>query len=399
MRAELSVAFVCAVEQAAPFTGGDAGAMGFGGGQGAVGGYDPQGVSGYGTQGAGGYGEHEGAGGVPSYGSYGGHDGSYGGYDAQGAGGYGDTFAGGMMYDQGGGQVGDQGMYYDQNAFSDQFGGMGLGHADGGMDDGAGMGGRGGGYFGRGGGKGYGGKGYGGKGYGGKGYGGRGYGGKGYGGKGYGGKGYGGKGHGGKGYGKGGGEYFDDGNVGGGYGGYPPHMGGYPPRDDERERERARNGVRGLRWGGAGGQMGPIVHTPEVRRLMETINPAHFELAPKLARFFIIKSYSEDDVHKAIKYGVWASTDTGNRRLDQAYRETGSKGPLYLFFSVNASGQFSGMAQMESALDYTKKFGVWAQDKWSGTFLLKWTFIKDIPNSRASARAARPEPHAPHASG
>lgn len=37
---------------------------------------------------------------------------------------------------------------------------------------------------------------------------------------------------------------------------------------------------------------------------------------------------------------------------------------------------------MESALDYTKKFGVWAQDKWSGTFLLKWTFIKDIPNNQ-----------------
>ena len=59
----------------------------------------------------------------------------------------------------------------------------------------------------------------------------------------------------------------------------------------------------------------------------------------------VIKSYSEDDVHKSIKYGVWASTDTGNRRLDSAYRETGKKGPIYLFFSVNASGQFSGMAQ------------------------------------------------------
>jgi len=128
--------------------------------------------------------------------------------------------------------------------------------------------------------------------------------------------------------------------------------------------------------------MGPPMHTPEVVRLMETINPEDFDVHPKYARFFVIKSYSEDDVHKSIKYGVWASTDTGNRRLDSAYRETGKKGPIYLFFSVNASGQFSGMAQMESALDYTQKFGVWAQDKWSGTFLLKWTFIKDIPNSQ-----------------
>lgn len=33
---------------------------------------------------------------------------------------------------------------------------------------------------------------------------------------------------------------------------------------------------------------------------------------------------------------------------------------------------------MESALDYTKKFG--ASDKWNGTFAIKWTFIKDIAN-------------------
>ena len=38
----------------------------------------------------------------------------------------------------------------------------------------------------------------------------------------------------------------------------------------------------------------------------------------QFARFFVIMSCSEDDVHKSIKYGVWASTDTGNRRLDQA---------------------------------------------------------------------------------
>ena len=96
----------------------------------------------------------------------------------------------------------------------------------------------------------------------------------------------------------------------------------------------------------------------------------------------MIKSYSEDDVHKSIKYGVWASTDTGNRRLDTAYRDMGNRGPIYLFFSVNASGQFSGMAQMESELDYRKKFGSWGQDKWNGSFQIRWTFIKDIPNNQ-----------------
>lgn len=56
------------------------------------------------------------------------------------------------------------------------------------------------------------------------------------------------------------------------------------------------------------------------------------------AKFFIIKSYSEDDVHKSIKYNVWASTPTGNKKLDAAYQEAQQKPggcPVFLFFSVS----------------------------------------------------------------
>jgi hypothetical protein len=35
--------------------------------------------------------------------------------------------------------------------------------------------------------------------------------------------------------------------------------------------------------------------------------------------FFVIKSYNEDDVHKSIKYNVWANTPTGNKRLYLQY--------------------------------------------------------------------------------
>ena len=31
-------------------------------------------------------------------------------------------------------------------------------------------------------------------------------------------------------------------------------------------------------------------------------------------RFFVIKSYSEDDVHKSIKYGCWTSTAQAKRQ-------------------------------------------------------------------------------------
>lgn len=110
------------------------------------------------------------------------------------------------------------------------------------------------------------------------------------------------------------------------------------------------------------------------------INPKDFNTNVTSARFFVIKSYSEDDVYKAIKYNMWASTDSGNRRLDAAFCESSSKGPIYLFFSVNASGRFCGMAEMISPLDFSKKLDCWQQDKWNGTFKLKWIFLKDIPN-------------------
>jgi hypothetical protein len=48
-----------------------------------------------------------------------------------------------------------------------------------------------------------------------------------------------------------------------------------------------------------------------------TINP----IAAKsiYSRFFIIKSYSEENVQKAFKYNLWSSTVKGNQILDQAF--------------------------------------------------------------------------------
>ncbi|KAL6996071.1 hypothetical protein U1Q18_006207 [Sarracenia purpurea var. burkii] len=69
----------------------------------------------------------------------------------------------------------------------------------------------------------------------------------------------------------------------------------------------------------------------------ESYNSPDFVTEYKDAKFFIIKSYSEDNVHKSIKYGIWASTPNGNRKLDAAYRETKemlSTCPIFLFFSV-----------------------------------------------------------------
>ncbi|KAL1217216.1 YTH domain-containing protein ECT3 [Cardamine amara subsp. amara] len=102
------------------------------------------------------------------------------------------------------------------------------------------------------------------------------------------------------------------------------------------------------------------------------------------AKFFVIKSYSEDNVHKSIKYCVWASTKNGNKKLDAAYREAKKKEvpcPVFLLFSVNASAQFCGVAEMVGPVDFNTSVEYWQQDRWTGHFPVKWLIVKDVPNS------------------
>ncbi|XP_014244078.1 YTH domain-containing family protein 3 isoform X2 [Cimex lectularius] len=119
-------------------------------------------------------------------------------------------------------------------------------------------------------------------------------------------------------------------------------------------------------------------------RIKNNYNPVDFDLSANEARFFVIKSYSEDDIHRSIKYEIWCSTEHGNKRLDQAFHERKlvEGGVVYLFFSVNGSGHFCGMARMMSAVDYNASSSVWSQDKWKGQFRVRWIYVKDVPNTQ-----------------
>ncbi|CAO2828589.1 unnamed protein product [Amaranthus hypochondriacus] len=118
-------------------------------------------------------------------------------------------------------------------------------------------------------------------------------------------------------------------------------------------------------------------------------NLADFLTEYEAAKFYVIKSYSEVNVYNCIKYNVWSSTEYGNKKLDAAFRdaeikanETGVKCPIFLFFSVNGSGQFVGVAEMIGKVDFNKTMKFWQLDKWSGFFPLKWHIVKDVPNSQ-----------------
>jgi hypothetical protein len=102
-------------------------------------------------------------------------------------------------------------------------------------------------------------------------------------------------------------------------------------------------------------------------------------LEPARAAFFVIKSNSEDDVHKSVKYNIWTSTPAGNKRLNAAFSRMKGHGPVYLFFSVNRSRHFCGVAEMQSLCNLEKISGVWMEERWKGEFKLKWIIVKDVP--------------------
>ncbi len=110
-------------------------------------------------------------------------------------------------------------------------------------------------------------------------------------------------------------------------------------------------------------------------------NPREYEFAgeregdARRAKFFVIKSYSREDVVHSIRHGIWCSTESGNVRLNRAFDERAAPA-VYLFFSVNSSGAFCGCAEMLSRVDFESKSELWTQDKWKGKFDVKWIYVK-----------------------
>jgi hypothetical protein len=123
------------------------------------------------------------------------------------------------------------------------------------------------------------------------------------------------------------------------------------------------------------------------KRYTNEFNPRNSSLSksiPEMSRFFIIKGISEEDIHKSIKYNIWASTATGNQVLNSAYDSTA--GNVYLFFTCNNSGRFLGVARMRSLVDQSKSFPLWTYDNfYKGLFSVEWVYIKDVPFSEFKA--------------
>ncbi|KAM7256105.1 hypothetical protein ACFE04_011846 [Oxalis oulophora] len=138
---------------------------------------------------------------------------------------------------------------------------------------------------------------------------------------------------------------------------------------------------------------GPRVSKPKGKTTIDNVvlsatrdySGKNFALDFSNAKFFIIKSFNEDNVHRSIKYNVWSSTTHGNMKLDDAYnkaKDMAEKQRIFMLFSVNASGQFCGLAEMIGPVDFKTNADHWFHDNWSGQFPVQWHMIKDVPNTQ-----------------
>lgn len=110
--------------------------------------------------------------------------------------------------------------------------------------------------------------------------------------------------------------------------------------------------------------------------------------APLGSEFFVVKSFNEEHVFLSMKLGVWTSTDVGNVKLDEAFERCACALPdrkVFLFFSVNASKRFCGVAEMCSRVKFDSQSPAWSRRnrqrcKLEEEFEVKWLIVKDIPN-------------------
>ncbi|TMW57206.1 hypothetical protein Poli38472_003131 [Pythium oligandrum] len=100
-----------------------------------------------------------------------------------------------------------------------------------------------------------------------------------------------------------------------------------------------------------------------------------------ICRCFILKSFSDANLHKSLKYGIWSSTYAHNMMLDQVFQSDFSAvRPVLFFFSVCGTKHFNGIARMTSKVRTDVKFQLWEKTKYEGFFHLEWLLVKDVPN-------------------
>ncbi|CAI5742440.1 unnamed protein product [Peronospora destructor] len=98
-------------------------------------------------------------------------------------------------------------------------------------------------------------------------------------------------------------------------------------------------------------------------------------------RCFVLKSFSEANFHKSLKFGIWSTTRLHTALLGRIFKsDLTAVRPVLFFFSVCETKHFNGIAQMTSGVQTNSQFQLWEKLKYEGFFHIEWLLVKDVPN-------------------
>jgi len=114
---------------------------------------------------------------------------------------------------------------------------------------------------------------------------------------------------------------------------------------------------------------------------LKGMNEPNFDLSHyKDAAFFIMRSSNYDDIHKAMKYGIWTSTSDHNHVISEVYKQKVKEGKrVVLFFRVATENVLCGAAELVSDYVENQQFNYWwNKTMWKGIFNINWLYVKNL---------------------
>lgn len=97
----------------------------------------------------------------------------------------------------------------------------------------------------------------------------------------------------------------------------------------------------------------------------------------RYGKFFIIRSKKIDDIHKAVKYGIWTSSKFNNIKFNKEFSNT--NGEVYFLFTCLQSNFFIGLAKMTYKNEQDVEFAYWGEiGKWRGLMMVTWVYLTDV---------------------
>lgn len=101
---------------------------------------------------------------------------------------------------------------------------------------------------------------------------------------------------------------------------------------------------------------------------------------PYEARYFIIKSFSHENIAKSLETSIWCTNARNDGKMHDSFALTDV---VYLIFSVNGSGGFQGYATMRTGVEGMRV--EWESGKASGgAFGVQWERLCDVPFARTA---------------